>query len=67
MSDDKQALLEAITSLKAEVGALGARINASPDLHFLQTAAQRQISEAKEARDHRQRVEIKLDEIYTLL
>jgi hypothetical protein len=59
------AILEAIKGLKGAIAALEGKINAWPDLHFLQAAAQRQVSEAREGRDHRQRVEIKLDEIYT--
>ena len=58
------AILEAIEGLKGMVEALERKINAWPDLHFLQAAAQRQIGEARDARDHRRLVEIKLDEIY---
>jgi len=78
LSDIGPAILEAIEGLKGTVQGLDSRIaalegrtasleskiNAWPDLHFLQAAAQRQIGEAREARDHRRNVEIKLDEIY---
>ena len=71
MSDIGPAILEAIEGLKGTVQSLDSRmaalegkINVWPDIHFLQAAAQQQISEAREARDHRRDVEIKLDEIY---
>ena len=78
LSDAGQAILEAIEGLKSTVQGLDSRVqgldsrlsdlerkmNTWPDLHFLQAAAQRQIGEAREARDHRRHIEIKLDEIY---
>jgi hypothetical protein len=53
-----------IRALRADVGALEGKISGWPDLHFLQAAVQQQLGEAREARDHRRDVEIKLNEIY---
>jgi len=55
----------ALAPLQADVAALKVKINEWPDMHFLHAAAQRQIAEARDAREYRQRTEIKLDEIYT--
>jgi geranylgeranyl pyrophosphate synthase len=66
-----QAILDAIqgikadvSSLKADVSDLKAEIGTWPDLNFLQAAAQQQMNEARQAREFRRHVEIKLDEIY---
>lgn len=64
MGDVGQAILNAIEGLTSRIAALENKINAWPDIHFLQAAAQQQIGEAREARDHRRDVEIKLNEIY---
>lgn len=53
-----------IRALRADVATIEGKINAWPDLHFLQAAVQQQLGEAREARDHRRDVEIKLNEIY---
>ncbi len=62
MADD--AVLEALQAIRADLDALKTKIDAWPDLHFLQAAAQQQQREAGEAREFRRYVEIKLDEIY---
>jgi hypothetical protein len=53
-----------IRALRADVAAFEGKIRAWPDLHFLQAAVQQQLGEAREARDHRRDVAIKLNEIY---
>jgi hypothetical protein len=53
-----------IQAVRADVEAIKGNIDAWPDLHFLQAAAQQHLNEAKEAREHRRDIEIKLDEIY---
>ena len=53
-----------VDRLAGNVEAMKGKIDAWPDLNFLQAVAQRQLSEAREAREFRRYVEIKLDEIY---
>lgn len=50
-------------ALRLDMDATKGKIDAWPDLHFLQAAAQRQLAEATEAREHRRDVEIKLTEL----
>jgi len=63
--DFKQDLKSAVKILDGRIAAIETKINAWPDLHFLQAAVQQQLREAREARASRRNVEIKLDEIYT--
>ena len=56
--------IETLTALRTEVTAIKSEIDAWPDLHFLQAAAQRAQRENTEAREHRRYIEIKLGEIY---
>ena len=72
MADEpNETILTMLRALDAKVGRLAGdveavkgKIDAWPDLNFLQAVAQRQLSEAREAREFRRYVEIKLDEIY---
>jgi outer membrane murein-binding lipoprotein Lpp len=64
LTDDVDAVKGKVDRLTDDVEAMKGKINAWPDLNFLQAVAQRQLSEAREAREFRRHVEIKLDEIY---
>src|SRR5882672_8276971 len=59
-----RALDAKVDRLVGDVEVVKGKIDAWPDLNFLQAVAQRQLSEAREAREFRRYVEIKLDEIY---
>src|SRR5258708_34697546 len=59
-----RALDAKVDRLAGDVEVVKGKIDAWPDLNFLQAVAQRQLSEAREARGFRRYVEIKLDEIY---
>ena len=65
MADESnETILTTLRALAGDVEAMKGKIDAWPDLNFLQAVAQRQLSEAREAREFRRYVEIKLDEIY---
>ena len=53
-----------LAPMRAQLAELQTRISTWPDLNFLQAAAQQQMNEAKQAREFRRHVDIKLDEIY---
>jgi regulator of replication initiation timing len=64
IKEDQVTTRAEIQALRTDVDTVRGKIDAGPDMHFLQAAAQRQISEAREAREHRRYIEIKLNEIY---
>jgi hypothetical protein len=59
-----RALDAKVDRLAGDVEVVKGKIDAWPDLNFLQAVAHRQLSEAREAREFRRYVENKLDEIY---
>jgi hypothetical protein len=65
--DDRLTALEAtVGAVKAELVPMRAQVNglANVDFGFLQAAAQRQLQDARAAREFQSRVDIKLDEIF---
>ena len=64
LTGDIDAMKGKVDRLTGDFETMKGKIDAWPDLNFLQAVAQRQLGEAREAREFRRYVEIKLDEIY---